>query len=100
MILFNKEKNAKKKLFQFHFFFTKTKTHVSFELLGLPVEGVHDLPDGHGDDVDGDEGADDQVELGIFHDLRINTRQQLLGRIHASVRLLDVHSLVDNLNEN
>ena len=39
----------------------ETTTHVSLELLGLPVEGIHDLPDGHGDDVDGDQGADDQV---------------------------------------
>lgn len=47
------------------------ETHVSLELLGLPVKGIHDLPDGHGDDVDGDQGTHDQVQLRIFHNLRI-----------------------------
>ena len=72
----------------------ETITHVSLELLGLPVEGIHDLPDGHGDDVDGDQGANNQVQLRIFHNLRIKIQQNepILNKkifLHINAQKLD-----------
>ena len=38
---------------------------------GFPVEGVHDLPGGHGQHIHKDEGAHDEVELVVLHDLLV-----------------------------
>ena len=51
--------------------------YVSFQFFGLPVEGVHDLPDEHRDDVDGDESSDNQIKLRIFHHLKKKKQKQI-----------------------
>ena len=54
------------------------RSHISLQLLGASKEGIKDLPDDHGDDVNADEEADDQVELRVLHHLELQKVSELL----------------------
>ena len=45
-------------------------TYIRPEVVGVPEEGVKDLPRGHDDNVDGEEDAHHQEQLRVLHHLQ------------------------------
>ena len=61
--------------------FIRLKTYIRPEVVGVPEEGVEDLPGGHDDYVDGEQDPHNQEQLGVLHHLRWKSQRIKIQRL-------------------